>query len=55
LGHAGQYGFAYSEVPLTPERMDANWSTIDVPSQLQIVDDHSRIDEHWWRVVNNLD
>jgi hypothetical protein len=55
LGHAGQYGFAYSDVPLTPERMDENWSTLDVPSQLRIVDADARIDEHWWRVVNNLD
>jgi hypothetical protein len=55
LGHAGQYGFAYSDVALAPEPMDTNWSTIDVPSQLRIVDADGRIDEHWWRVLNNLD
>jgi hypothetical protein len=55
LGHAGQYGYAYSDVALAPEPMDTNWSTIDVPSQLRIVDADARIDEHWWRVLNNLD
>jgi hypothetical protein len=55
LGHTGQYGFAYSDVQLTPQRLDENWSTIDVPSKLQIVDADAKIDEHWWRVLNNLD
>ena len=54
-GHAGEYGFAFSEVPLVPMRMDQHWSTIDVPSKLNIVDADSKIDEHWWIVLNNLD
>lgn len=55
MGHAGEYGFAYSEVPLMPVPLDANWSTVDVPGRLTIVGSDAQIDEHWWAVLNNLD
>ena len=34
MGHAGEYGFAYSEVPLMPVPLDANWSTVVLPGRL---------------------
>jgi len=52
-GHAGEYGFAYSEAPLKTTPLDANWSMVDVPGRLTILG--SRIDEHWWSVLFNLD
>jgi len=54
-GHAGEYGFAYSEEPLTPHRLDENWSTIAVPGPINIVESNAQIDAHWWSVLNNLD
>lgn len=53
LGHAGEYGYAYSEVPLRATPLDANWSTVDVPGTLNILE--AQIDEHWWSVLYNLD
>jgi hypothetical protein len=54
-GHAGEYGFACSDEPLTPRRLDENWSTIAVPGPLNIVGSNARIDAHWWSVLNNLE
>jgi hypothetical protein len=54
-GHAGEYGFAFSEVPLKRVPLDANWSTVDVPGRLTIVGADAQIDEHWWAVLDNLD
>ncbi len=54
-GHAGEYGFAFSDVPLTKEPfMDSsNWYRVDVPGHLYLVGE--QIDEHWWSVLYNLD
>lgn len=54
-GHAGEYGFAFSEVPLKAVPLDASWSTIDVPGRLTVVGANAKIDEHWWAVLDNLD
>jgi hypothetical protein len=57
LGHAGEYGFAYSEVPLSPapSGKGGNWCTIDVPGHLTFVTPAMKIDDHWWKVAYNLD
>jgi len=55
LGHAGEYGFAYSDIPLEPQPCGGGWFTLDVPSHLNLVQPDMKIDEHWWRVVYNLD
>jgi hypothetical protein len=54
-GHAGEYGFAYSDEPLTKESFSggSDWYRIDVPSDLNLVSE--QIDEHWWSVLYNLD
>lgn len=56
-GHAGHYGFAFSDVPLKPEPRDdpSNWSRIDVPGHLCIVMPDGKIDEHWWSVLSNME
>jgi len=55
-GHAGEYGFAWSDTALSPAPMDGegNWFRIDVPGHLYIVVPRMKIDEHWWEVLNNL-
>lgn len=55
LGHAGEYGFAYSDAPLSPSPFGGSWLMLDVPSHLQLVLPDMRIDDHWWEVVYNLD
>jgi hypothetical protein len=55
LGHAGEYGFAYSDVPLKLAPLDEHWSIVDVPGRLNIVAPDARIDDHWWAVLYNLD
>ena len=55
LGHAGEYGFAYSDVPLEPRPFGEDWFTLDVPGRINIVQPHMKIDDHWWKVLNNLD
>lgn len=57
LGHAGAYGFAYSDTTLSPVPMDGdgNWYRVDVPGHLYILIPKMKIDEHWWEVLNNLD
>jgi len=54
-GHAGEYGFAYSDVPLTPQPFGGGWLMIDVPGHINIVQPKMKIDDHWWKVLNNLD
>jgi hypothetical protein len=55
LGHAGEYGFAYSDVPLSPTPFSGDWFSIDVPGHLNLVLPKMQIDPHWWRVFYNLD
>lgn len=55
LGHAGEYGFAYSETPLAPSPFAGEWLSLDVPGRLSLVLPRMRIDDHWWEVVYNLD
>ena len=54
-GHAGEYGFAFSDVPLTKEPFmgSSDWYGVDVPGDLFLVGE--QIDERWWSVLNNLD
>lgn len=56
LGHAGEYGFAYSDRPLSPEPFDGggSWLRIDVPGDLNMVMPEMKIDGHWWKVECNL-
>ncbi len=58
LNHAGCYGFAYSDDPLTPTPFghgDSNWLQLDVPGDfLNMVLPEMQIDEHWWKVEYNL-
>ena len=54
LGHAGEYGFAYSDVPLTLQPFGEHWFTLDLPGRINIVDPKMKIDEHWWEVLYNL-
>ncbi|MHC4505338.1 MAG: hypothetical protein ACYTFI_18710, partial [Planctomycetota bacterium] len=55
LGHAGEYGFAYSDVPMSPRPFGGDWFTLDVPGNLYLVLPGMRIDDNWWKVLNNLD
>jgi len=55
LGHAGEYGFAYSEVPLSPTPSGGGWSSLDVPGHMNLVLPEMKIDKNWWEVVYNLD
>ena len=57
LGHAGEYGFAYSDTALTPQPMEGDdvWFRLDLPGRLYIVKPRMKIDTHWWKVLNNLD
>jgi hypothetical protein len=54
-GHSGSYGFAYSDVPLSAKPFGKPWFTIDVPGPLTFVQPKMRIDDHWWKVLYNLD
>lgn len=55
LGHAGEYGFAYSDVPLSTTPFGSGWLTIDAPGHINLVKPEMKIDDHWWKVVYNLD
>ncbi|MCE9519029.1 MAG: hypothetical protein K8R87_05635 [Verrucomicrobia bacterium] len=56
LGHAGEYGFAYSDSALQPiSAAGQAWMTLDVPGKLVFVQPQMKIDDHWWQVLNNLD
>jgi hypothetical protein len=56
-GHAGEYGFAYSDAPLesTPMGGEGGWHTLHVPGHLFLTRPGNRIDPHWWSVLYNLD
>jgi hypothetical protein len=52
-GHAGEFGFAFSDLPLGPIRR-TEYPEVSVPGYLYYVEGpQSQIDEHWWRVYNN--
>ena len=55
LGHRGEHGFAYSDVPLAPTAPAGAWSYLDVPGRLKVVQPKMQIDDHWWKILNNLD
>jgi hypothetical protein len=55
LGHGGEYGFAYSDVPLAPQPFGESWLRLDVPGPLNQVTPKMKIDAHWWSVENRLD
>ncbi len=57
LGHAGEYGFAYSDAPLSPKPFggSGNCFSLDVPGVLNQILPSMKIDEHWWKVENNQD
>ena len=54
-GHAGEYGFAYSDVPLSPQPFGGGWDSLDVPGRIHLVQPKMKIDDHWWEVLYNLD
>ncbi len=57
LGHAGEYGFAYSEEPIASSadiRCDRGWRELDLPGHLRIVENGMKIDDHWWEVCDNM-
>jgi hypothetical protein len=56
-GHAGEYGFAYSDVPLESQPMEdaPRWHTLALPGTLRITRPGDRIDAHWWKDRYNLD
>ena len=54
MGHAGDYGFAYSDVPLSPVPSGKGWFKLDVPGDLYLVTPEMQIDDKWWKVLNNL-
>ena len=57
LGHAGSYGFAYSDEPWVPK--PNYWYhgiyDLDVPFHVNMTEPHMKIDDHWWKAYNNLD
>jgi hypothetical protein len=55
-GHAGEYGFAFSDDPwvLREYEHDNNWHTVDVPGhQLFLTLPNMKIDQNWIAVENN--
>jgi hypothetical protein len=57
LGHGGEWGFAYCDAPLTPAPFDGegHWLMLDVPGGLSLTQAGMKIDDHWWKVLYNLD
>jgi hypothetical protein len=57
LGHAGSYGFAYTDVPLTPapDPKQPGGFSIDLPGEFGWAIPPVKIDDHWWKVGENLD
>jgi len=59
-GHAGTYGFAFSDVPLPPTP-DENYPEdksrlqLDVPSPVCFSYPRMQIDAHWWEVFDDLE
>ncbi len=43
LGHAGEYGFGYLEA-----------DDLDVPGGMFMYEPESKVEDHWYRVLNNL-
>ncbi len=56
LGHCGEYGFGYSESPLSLQPLGENgeWYLLDLPGPVNIVSPDMKIDDNWWEVLNNL-
>jgi hypothetical protein len=59
-GHAGTYGFAFSDVPLpsTPDANDPEDKSrlqLDVPSSVCFSHPRMQIDAHWWEVFDDLE
>jgi len=58
MGHAGVYGYVYSDMPLTAHP-DSNYEdepSIDSPGHLTFANEKVKgQDGHWWSVYNNLD
>jgi hypothetical protein len=50
VGHAGTYGFAYTEA--SPPTQMTDWDAYDLPGPVNHVD--KKIDDHWWAVQNPL-
>jgi hypothetical protein len=50
LGHAGEYGFAYTGT--SPPTPITDWGATDLPGPLNRVD--KKINDHWWAVENPL-
>jgi len=55
LGHAGEYGFAFSDTALSPEPLGDAWFALDLPGRLNLVLPRMQVNDHWWQVVYNLD
>jgi hypothetical protein len=55
LGHAGEFGFAYSDAPLSAKPFGGDWFFLDVPGRINLVLPKMRIDDNWWEVLYNLD
>ena len=55
LGHAGEYGFAYSDAEPKPVANGEGFWKLDVPGPLNQVNPKSKIDAHWWAVENLMD
>jgi hypothetical protein len=52
--HGGNYGFAFSDVPLSPiPWADGKGFSIDVPGPMTSVAADGRVNEHWWEVYDN--
>lgn len=50
LGHAGVYGFAYSDAPLTLTQSQSGRFYLHVPGPLHECERSWQLDEHWWKV-----
>jgi hypothetical protein len=48
-GHAGHFGFAYSDEPLTLLK-GTYGDFVSVPGSLSVAYPDGRIDDHWWQV-----
>jgi hypothetical protein len=51
LGHAGLYGYLYSDVPLSVISDDSD-ATINAPGPMRQV--QMQLNEHWWVIYNDL-
>ena len=49
-GHLGEYGFVFSEVPVTVSDKVGNQTYYDIPGPMMDLD--SKIDDHWWEAAN---